>query len=164
MQHAQQAGGEVGLPAVGVDQARPRRRSGIAIALIVKSRRARSASMPAAGSTTGRAPGLRIALGAGGGDVDLVAVEAHLCGREALVGDDLGAEPRGKRGGVALDDEVDVGATAAEQKVAHGAADQVDGLARGLTHRVELGVDALQRLGEALLSALRRTASVGCLP
>ena len=49
--------------------------SGIAIALIVKSRRARSASTLSAGSTTGSAPGCGIALRSSGGDVDLVAVE-----------------------------------------------------------------------------------------
>ena len=50
--------------------------------------------------------------------------------REALVLDHLGAERGRQRRGVALDDEVEVGAPAAEQQVAHGAADQVDGLRR----------------------------------
>ena len=58
MQDAQQAGLEVGAAAVGIDQAAARRCSGTAIALIVKSRRPRSASIEPAGSTTGRAPGL----------------------------------------------------------------------------------------------------------
>ena len=57
-----------------------------------------------------------------------MAVELDLGGAEALVLDRLGAEPRGERGGVALDDEVEVGAAAAEQQVADRSADQVDGL------------------------------------
>ena len=75
--------------------------------------------------------------------------------------DDLGAKPAGERGGVALDDEVDVGATAPEQEVAHRAADQVDGLGRDLAHGGELRVDALQRLGEALAGLGRHQRRTG---
>ena len=53
---------------------------------------------------------------------------------------DLGAERAGQRSRVALDDEVEVGAPAAEQQVADGAADQIDGLLRGRPHRAQLGV------------------------
>ncbi len=130
MEDAQQPRREVVPPAVGVDQSRLAR-SGIAIALTVKSRRPRSASIASVGATTGSAPGVRVGLGAGGGDVDLVAVELDLGGGEALVLDRLRPEPRRQRRGVADDDEVEVGAAAAEQQVADGAADDVDRLLGG---------------------------------
>ena len=131
MQDPQQAGLEVGAAAVGVDQPR----------LAAQRDRHRVDREVAAGEVgldrlgrarpRGSAPGLRVGLGAGGGDVDLVAVEARpwRCAKRSC---STASAPsaRGERRGVALDDEVEVGAPAAEQQVAHGAADQVDGLAR----------------------------------
>ncbi len=56
-----------------------------------------------------------------------MAVEDGLGGPEALVLDPFRAEGGRELGGVADDDEVDVGAAASEQQVADGAADEVDG-------------------------------------
>ena len=61
-----------------------------------------------------------------------MAVELDLGGGEALVlAHRLGAERGGEPRRVADDDEVEVGAPAAEQQVADRAADQVDGAGAG---------------------------------
>ena len=144
MQDPQQPRLEVRAPAVGVDQLRlPAQRDRhrvdreVAPGEVVEE---------AGGLDLRQCPGVRVGLGAGAGDVDLVAVEIHLGGGEPLVRDHLGAEPSREVGGVALDDEVEVGAPAAQQQVADRAADQVDGLlAGGLAHGGQLRVGALQR-------------------
>ena len=67
----------------------------------------------------------------------------------------------GERGRVALDDEVEVGPAAAEQQVADGAADQVDGLGRRGRDRGQL------RIGRAAAPRqIRRLiqARIGPLP
>ncbi len=93
---------------------------------------------------------LQVALRSSGGDVDLVPVELHLRGPEPLVRDDVSTELGRQLGGVPNDDEVDVGPAALEQEVAHGAANQVDGIVGDSAHRRKLRVHALKRLGEAL--------------
>ena len=99
----------------------------------------------------------RVGLGAGGGDVDLVAVEHRLRGGEAFVLDWLGAQARRQRGGVADDDEIDVGASASQQQVAHGTPDEINGFAtRRVAHRVELRVRGAQRLAQLVDRQQRR--------
>ena len=132
-------------------------RSGIAIALIVKSRRAQVGLELGIRLDHRQRARVRIALRAGAGDVDLVAVELHLRRAEALVRDHVRPQPLGERRRVALDDEVDVGAAAPEQEVAHRAADQVDGLATQGAHPGELRVQLLQGPSESF------GAILGCL-
>ena len=94
---------------------------------------------------------MRVGLGAGGCDVDLVPVELRLRRGEAFVLDRLGPQPRRQPCGIADDDQVDVGAAAAEQQVAHGTADQVDRIvARRSTDGIELGMGAAKRLRQVV--------------
>ena len=98
MEHAQQPGVEVGATAVGVEQAAASATaSGIAIALIVKSRRARSSSRLRR-ADLGQRPGLRVGLRRVRARSTSSSAEPRLRGREALVLDHLAAEPRGQLG------------------------------------------------------------------
>ena len=89
--------------------------------------------MPAA-NTSGSAPGRSVRLAARGGEVPAAIAVAHRRGAEALVRHARAArdQPRRERVDVALDDDVELARLAAEQQVAHGAADEVHALhARG---------------------------------
>ena len=95
---------------------------------------------------------LRVGLRACGGDVDLPALVEHLGGAEGRVGLHAAAQPPGeplsKRGHVALDDEVEVVARVAQQRVPDCAADDVDRFVR----IVRVG-DRLEHVREARLRA-----------
>ena len=70
-----------------------------------------------------------VGLGAGAHEVVRAAVDGDARGPEAVVGGDLAAEAIGGGVDVALDDHVELAPLAAEQQVAHGAADEVHAVA-----------------------------------
>ena len=163
MEHAQLPRVEVGPASVGVDQATPFERDRqrvereVAPCQVGLDRRAER--------HLGQGAGGSVCLGARRGDVDLELADADRRRAEALVLEDFRAEPIGERGGVALDDEIEVGRTApAEQQVADRAADQVDGILGSRPDRLQLRVGVAHGFGEVVVRDRFHFGRPGCLP
>ena len=145
MDHPQDAGSQIVLPVVGIDQLdlapeRERHRVDreVAARQIDADRRRRD---------LGQRPGPWVALAPGPRQVDLAAADRQRCGPEALVAAGLDAEPIEHRVELAVDGDVELGRLATAERVADSAADQVAG---GVGERLE------QRCGHGLAAAAQQ--------